>query len=216
MRLFELHHPAAEVVNTTILPQIQQQCSEFIIAMKTARSYLYRGMFRSELNPIFSDISPINRSPVGQPYSQQLLLDRVFDMCSFGARRRNSICCSPDMSDAEQFTSATDVAVAGAGSVYYIFPHNGFEFNWSKHIIDIGGSYELYLGLKQLQLDINDATGLTKSMAANFVDKYGFSHENLPAALRRGHEILIHGAYTAVSYYYTDLVCEFFEMYDGE
>ena len=284
---------------------IEKNCSEFLASVRATNKLLFRGQDDTE-HPVFVGYPRENRSPKDSDIEAQRLFDQYLTTMGFKALRSNSI-----------FTSSDDSQAGNYGTVYAIFPKNGFSFTWSTKeedlvmnsvsyvdpgAIDVEDTYEnlniwseefddiedhirYYSGLpnnnlvdkeiakiekspaykslrkaivKWNNIDISDGATIkdvykqflviaaayqqacvslpilkkllgtsdrsafnkdiakaTKALtrkddskvkvevkvkAAAFIKKHGFIHENLPAALKSGHEICVLGEYVAVNW----------------
>ena len=208
MRINEITAPTEYTITHMLLPRLAVKCSDFIQAAKQSRKLLYRGIANDFLEPAFTSHSPVNRPPTGQTPTHQKILDNIFRSTGFTALRSNSICCTPDLALANAFSY---------GDIQYvrsIFPHNGASYNWSSKIEDIGGSTALRNTLKAIDRDYS-ADDIPMDVAIDFVQLFDFKQTKLPDALASGNEILVHGTYTSISRYYTDLVCKYFGIEEG-
>lgn len=175
---------------------IEESCSEFVSEMKIASMFLYRGVQGSN-QPIFTNITPWNRKPIGQTKPQQKTLDKILKLGGFKSLRSNSICCSSTESEIRKF-----------GVPYLIFPRNGYAFTWSSKIADIGSDGNF------AKLIWNMYEPSYKS-ATSIINSFGFKNNNMAAALESGNEITIHGEYMAISIYYRDIVSNYFKIEEG-
>jgi len=184
-----------------ILNTLDRQASRFIRSMKQADMYLYRG-FSSNLPTITRSSLP-NREPRGQSFDQQFKLDYIFKTAGFKSLRSNSVCCTPDINQIDEF---------GFGMAYFMFPHNGFSFTWSRRIEDVGSSEMLVSTLNDVtQEELEDYPGY----CANFIKDFEFSNTSMEHALATGNEITINGKYTAISVYFRDIIVEHFGIWEG-
>jgi hypothetical protein len=188
----------------TALEYIDENCSEFLTALKGTETFLYRGLDpKFSKTPLFKTQSPINRNPTGQSQPQQAMLDLFLKTSGFTALRTNSILCTTAESQAREF-----------GLIYIIFPINGFSFTWSKKIPDIGSSKilanELYNCYSVKKYSIKNIPSREES--DKFINDFGFKNNNLSEALLSGNEIAIHGEYIAISRYYIDLISNYFKV----
>ena len=193
MRIVEFKDPQRiqqEVTET--LQYIFDNCSDFVADAKHSRNFLYRGFRGSEPKPIITGSSTNNRRPYGQSAIAQKVLDTIFTMAGYEAGRKNTICCTPDLSKAEAW-----------GYSYFMFPVNGYKFTWSTEINDIGGDYDFERILQSFvtgsDLSYNPIVKITPEEAREFVGKYGFHKTNMSTALAVGNEINISGEYVAIS-----------------
>ena len=97
---------------------VEQNCSEALAAMKNTETLLYRGI-RQSPPAMFHGKSRDNRNPLDSETKTQLTIDFYLSNSGFTALRSNSIFC----------TSKSSVT-KGYGTMYLIFPINGFEFTW--------------------------------------------------------------------------------------
>lgn len=101
---------------------IEQHCSEFLKVVQETQRFLFRGQNDARL-PIFVGHPRANREPKDSDPEAQQLADKYLTAMGFKALRSNSI-----------FTTSSQRHAADFGTVYVIFPKNGFDFTWStKH-----------------------------------------------------------------------------------
>lgn len=101
---------------------IEQNCSDFLKSAQAADKFLYRGQRDTKL-PVFVGRPRADREPKDSSVEAQKLADKCLTIMGFKALRSNSIFTSADYSQADNY-----------GTVYAIFPKNGFDFTWSpKH-----------------------------------------------------------------------------------
>ena len=101
---------------------IEQNCSEFLKSAQAADKFLYRGQRDTKL-PVFVGRPRADREPKDSSVEAQKLADKCLTIMGFKALRSNSIFTSADYNQADNY-----------GTVYAIFPKNGFDFTWSpKH-----------------------------------------------------------------------------------
>lgn len=139
-------------------------CSDAIAAMKVSRRFLYRGVSRSAPS-IFIGKPRKDRNTSLNPEMSKEIDDKFF-AAGFKAARRNSIFCS----------ASSQAAIYG--TVYLIFPVNGFNFTWSPIVHDFitSGNINVY----------------------NFDPiKVNYQSDNFVGALNSGNEIMVHGKYYA-------------------
>lgn len=176
---------------------IKENCSNFVYDMKKASKFLYRGV--DGINPpVFTKTSPWNRKPIGQSQSQQETLDNILKLGGFKSLRSNSICCTSNEYQIEQF-----------GIPYMIFPKNGYSFTWSSKIEDIGSNNKF----AALLFAIN-TPDYKKAMSV--INTFEFKNTDMSSALESENEITIHGEYMAISAYYRDIISNYFKIVEGK
>ncbi len=175
-----------------LLKDLRTTGSSAIESMKKVDALLYRGVSNEHVCtlPFFTAESPNNRLPLGQTLTSQQKLDEILKLNNFKALRTNSICCIADFEYIRSF-----------GTPYIIFPHNGFDFTWSRKISDIGSNNWLRSTLTTSKYKI-----INYKNAKEFNKFFKFENTDLAGALDSMHEISIHGKYTAISGYYVDMV----------
>lgn len=124
--------PTNKIINKEddkLIAYIEKNCSEFLIELEKADSFLYRGFGMRQLErkapKAFVSSSMVNRPPKDNQVEIQKRYDQNLKMAGFTALRSNSIFCTGDESNAGNY-----------GEVYAIFPINGFSFTWSALIDD--------------------------------------------------------------------------------
>lgn len=104
-------------------------CSESIAAMQEAKGFLYRGLAESgsknKLPSIFLGRPRLSRSPMDTQKDIQQEFDSILTKNGFTATRSNSIFCSGNVGQASSY-----------GSIYLIFPKNGYQITWSSLVKD--------------------------------------------------------------------------------
>jgi len=102
-----------------LLDRIEQECSEFLVQARLARSWLYRGT--KSADRIFRGRSRHNRIPLHSHVKYSNMFDGMLAQCGSTALRSNSIFCSSRKSFAQSF-----------GSPYLIFPIDGhYTYTWT-------------------------------------------------------------------------------------
>jgi len=118
---------------------IEKNCSQYLAAVKEANGrLLFRGQ-DDAAQPIFVAYPRLDREPKDSDPEAQKLIDKYLSALGFKALRSNSL-----------FTTSSENNASNYGTVYAIFPKNGFEYTWStKHddlvihsVHDIGGDEE--------------------------------------------------------------------------
>lgn len=104
---------------TEIFNKIEQECSDYLQAVRTSGRILYRGSKNAP--EAYIGRSWDQRKAKDSNQRAQAVFDRVIARLGFKANRGNSIFCSPRMSQAESY-----------GKVYYVFPKNGFHFLYTN------------------------------------------------------------------------------------
>lgn len=186
MRLYEIapgQKQALELDISSIITLIKRECSFALNAMLSAKRMLYRGMLAYNL-PEFIAMSRNDRRSLSRLDLAHNTFDLLINQYGFTANRSNSIFC----------TSIEHLA-AGYGSVYYIFPVNGFDFLWSNRVSDLmANPSEVFYDLK----DYSEKIELDPARASQeFIRKWKFKDTDFSNALISGNEILVHGKYYA-------------------
>lgn len=100
---------------------IEKQCSQFVSEMKKAKKPLFRGM-NSDADVLYGK-PHVNRKPTDTNPTIQRKIDDILKAAGFKALRANSIFTTSAVGQAEEY-----------GTIYFIFPKNGYSFTWSsKH-----------------------------------------------------------------------------------
>lgn len=159
MRLFELEELPTDI--QTVWPVIKSQCSEFL-SQRPQQSMLFRGLDdKYNKLTIFKSISRNDRQAKGTTQDFKAIFDAYLESKGIKANRTNSIPTSPNEYHAKRF-----------GTVYMIFPINGFEWS-SQNLKDVGEH-----GDSNLELDIPNF-----NMVEELEEKYGFQWDtslNIP------------------------------------
>lgn len=125
---------------------LQKECSQAIAVYKQAGKVLLRGSKNAPA--AFVGKSWNQRNPKDSDKLGQELFDAALTKLGITALRSNSI-----------FTSSTVEQAANYGSVYMIFPKNGFQFSWTKFDPDvvIDDPTEIWKEkfIEKLEIDIN-------------------------------------------------------------
>lgn len=119
MRLIEL----SENIET-FWDEIESNCSDIFKLMYDTKECLYRGA--SGKPEYFKAVPRENRSPRDSNHEGQIVYDFYLDKLGIKAKRSNSIFVTNDFNHAKDF-----------GSVYVIFPVDGFSYSWSQTESDI-------------------------------------------------------------------------------
>ncbi len=169
---------------TNIISLIEKNCSEVLSFIKQSRRLLYRGVDTAKsIDFGFIGKSTNERPPLSSP--RWLQEDTDFKLLSMGfkALRSNSIFCVADNNIAR-----------GYGTVFAIFPFNGFSFTWSEVLSD------LYVDLYQSNsVYTNLIQKMHKMSPETFVENYKFNNTDMVKGLKSRHEILISGKYIAIN-----------------
>ncbi len=197
MRIDEISNIESKI--RLVLDNIIIECRDFCRDMQETHTFLYRGI-ENLAKSYFTGDSPINRNPRGQSQDQQWALDKILSLNGFRALRNNSISCTPDVRKAKRWG-------VGKYETYIIFPHNGFDFTWSQYINDIGSEYRI---VDQLEIFNDSPKELKDKIAHDFVNEWKFRSSDMDSALISGHEIAIHGKYTAINIRFAPIVKKYF------
>ena len=173
-----------------LVERIRRDCSQFIPIMKRY-GYLYHGFreiaeYGIENPHQFMAASRKVRRSTHTPSHIQKKIDSYLSQMGFEALRGNSLFCTSNKGIAAYY-----------GSLFYIFPINGFKYTYCP-------TDDLY----------NSSMGRLKTQLAdplytpeNFVEEYGFKKTDLGKAIDYGYEIYIHGQFIALGRKkYRDLV----------
>lgn len=174
MRIFEFTQPEIkplQIDKEVLYTYIRKNCHEYL--SKSKGTMMYHGIWEDTnfLPSIYISHSPIGRMPVDLSPVEQTEIDRQLKVYGFKALRSNSIFCSGEPSVAAEY-----------GSVYMIWPFDGFNFTWARNIDDA--------------IITKDKKGW---LDGDIVKRYNFDNTDLHAAISSGHEIYINGKYLAVS-----------------
>lgn len=185
-----------------VAPWIKIHCSEFLNA--SGQTPLYRGIDKQKQLPhlkkikqgIFIGNSRIDRKPVCSDPDAQDAIDAHLIASGLNAVRSNSIFCSGRRTQAQLY-----------GSIYYIFPLNGFTFTWNPDISDLFTCWPVSLSkVEYLNSDFTPGKKRGKLLAdiydepnSKFAVTYGFKNTDLYKAIKSLKEIYIHGKYIAIN-----------------
>jgi hypothetical protein len=175
MRLTEINNSGSG--NDAIISFIKEKCSDILVLYRENRKVLYRGIASSEKYLI--DESPVNRLPRDTPRFLSFAIDDKLQAAGFKALRSNSIFCTGRENDA--------IAYADGGSLYVIFPVNGFDYTYCKYR-DL--TEEMEYNVPQIQNMSTD----------KFIKDLEFKDTDLGFAMHTGVEVYLHGKYAAVRY----------------
>ncbi len=184
---------------------IKTHCSEFIPTLLSSGP-LYRGI-TNEYIPIFIASARDYRRPKDTYIKYQEAIDNKLKDAGFTALRGNSI-----------FVTGEKYAALNYGSVYYIFPLNGFTCTWGLSY-DLTSDFalnaenwnyceemdELQPTDEQIKKSLKTSHhrmyfDLQELTLEEFVKKYEFhNNEYLGDAITTGREIYIRGQYIAVN-----------------
>jgi hypothetical protein len=144
--------------------QIAVECSDIIAVMKQTHTVLRRGAGNNAL--VFKGHPRADRKPTTSDPEMQKQLDTELSDAGFKALRGNSLFVTTDYDFAKAY-----------GTMYLIFPVNGFAYTWMPH------TKELILGGDNV---------------ATIPDIWQFSEHHLDEAMSAGHEILLKGDFYAL------------------
>lgn len=159
-------------------------CSDSIVAIKSAGKFLYRGITHTKMSGSIPDIfigrPRTTRLALDTPESIQDAFDNQLKARNFTALRSNSIFCVSNVEYTFRY-----------GRPYVIFPVNGFSFTWSPRISD----------LTEFLFDINVSDGdeLEKYCEDDPKLMASYKQDDLISAIRSENEIYINGSYYAFS-----------------
>lgn len=151
--------------NGKLVNLIWRNCSDIVSVYKNANQVLYRGV-NGTPGKIFKGDPVENRKPMSSSSLLQQVYDAYLEKKGIAARRSNSIFCTADKQQAEMY-----------GTLYIIFPINGFNYHWSqKHddiILDSSAAEDILNPkvVKAIALDVRDHKLLNKPIPA-FWKKY--------------------------------------------
>jgi hypothetical protein len=192
MRIDELDHTTLSPGEQKDIPQekldkiivfLQEHCKIIIDQYRNSQEFLLHG--QRNMPDVFLGRSRDSRPPVDTLPQAQTLIDEKLKGAGFTALRGNSIFC----------TSA-EVMAGDYGTLYVIFPVDGFSFTWTPKVSDFSGRY--YLNYPE---DAQRFIEKNKDLSPReFVRSYGFLRSSLKMALLSGYEIYINGSYVAVRY----------------
>lgn len=151
---------------------IETNCSDILKVYRKYKNVFYHGDKKNLKNKIFK--TPINRIPVDTEPKMQKEIDYRLKAAGFIALRSNSVFATSSFGDAWTYGSVS-------GSLYVIFPLNGFDWTTSNKLSDF-------------YYDLVDS-GFGYEVEDNFVKKYRFQNTNIATPLKNGNEIYIHGRY---------------------
>lgn len=187
MRIFEIDPgekqslPAAPNYSEEDIQKFTQlvsvDCSQYISALKIALKPLVRG-FNSHSSMAFKGRSRDSRITYTDPEIVKYF-NEAFAEAGIIANRTNTISTSTNVGEAGMF-----------GTLYYLFPIDGFKFSWSPKIEDFGSAF----GDTRLE---NLEEVYPNLMSESPVEYFHYTNGSLPEALHSRHEISIHGEYYA-------------------
>jgi hypothetical protein len=151
---------------------IHKHCSDALTAMKSTGKFLYHGSDNHDMghNKAIVGHTNVDRQPKDIDIFAQKVIDSKLAAAGFKALRANSIFCTGSESQAHTY-----------GSLFYIFPINGFNFTWSPLTHD-------------LLLDINKVIS-----EKDFITKLEFKKTDFADAILSRNEIYINGKFIAIS-----------------
>lgn len=125
-----LHESEDRKENAQIVKTILEECSDYV--PYTKEGTLYRGINGNHDSFLYQEY-PSNRKPTHSTIILHDFLNDVFARKGFKTNRSNSIFCSGRSSDAATY-----------GTVYVVFPKNGFNFLWSPKISDAYNNVDIF------------------------------------------------------------------------
>lgn len=117
---------------------IKKECSEIIKIYKNTSQkdrFLFRGMKKDKNIRVLQLSIREDRLPRDSPKELHDFFNQTIKELGFVTNRSNSIFCTPSISDAKLY-----------GTVFIIFPKNGFSYLWGKKIKDL---YSLMVKINQ-------------------------------------------------------------------
>lgn len=195
---------------------INTNCSEFLGSVKESHQFLYRGILGPGNLGIFLGQSRSDRQVIAKTRGHEGANEgqKVANMCDellvaagFTAVRGNSIFCNPVFNNAGLW-----------GSVYIIFPINGFSFGYSLQFTNSTAEAYQYPPYSQKypyqpsndQVDYLLAHGFSEEEAQEFAYKNSIFHTNLAQAMEKNRDIWIHGKYLGVPNSYSYELCKYY------
>jgi len=144
-----------------IIPIIRSKCSEYLPTLLSS-GFLYRGIKKDEHKNrlAFRGHSRIDRGPKDSDMIAQDLVDDALTQLDIKAKRSNSIFCTGNKEQAENY-----------GSIFLIFPCNGSSYSWSKQERDmIIRTHEL-LRFKRPNPEIQEINKKLEPLLKDSIDK---------------------------------------------
>ena len=169
------------------IPFIEKNCSKYLPFFRKS-GFLYRGFHDNDLaHGVFYGYPRADRIPSDSSGEFQQLFDKVLTKLGVSALRSNSLFCT------REEEKATDY-----GLPFIIIPCNDATYTWSHTYDDIVLDRFEAPQFGQLQRQL--ARGLITF--DQFVEKvqaiYQIDNTNLDLAMKKKHEVWIHGHYVAV------------------
>jgi len=181
---------------------IQKNCSNILEVYEELnfKSALFRNLTRFDQEGVFVDVPEVNafvsssrnnRAPKDTPERFQKLIDGYLKKEGFKALRSNSIFCTSSRSAISQYGPAS----------FIIFPFNSTDYTWSEKTSDLFQTLWLQKEPMPYGANTNDEKyeKLLKMGAKQFHWKYFFRKTRINQAIKKGHEVYIHGKYVAVN-----------------
>jgi len=160
---------------------VKENCSQF--RRQSDNRYMYRGISpKSTRAERFIGTPVANRRPQDMPFQFHSFMDNLF-LQKFDWRARSSaIFCTGDTDQAKYY-----------GTLYKIFPTDGFKFIWSDKVRDLFGEYDMFKyssGPHQNNKGIGIRTD--EDVEEHFIQLLKtYRNNNLGAAIYSCHEIMI-------------------------
>lgn len=117
--------PKTNTALDKLVKAIAKECSQALGEYRKTKLILLRGV-QNGASTAFMGRSRIDRESKDSSQRLQEIYDTALKSKGFKALRGNSI-----------FTTTDEGFAQGYGSLYYIFPKNGFSYTWSKHEKDL-------------------------------------------------------------------------------
>ncbi len=174
--------------------------------MKAAQHLLYRG-YRKTKPVIFLSQNREERRPIiGSDKIYAKACDILLAKAGFEALRGNSTFVNPKSNMASIWTTPIYKSKQRTtGSVYIIFPFNGFKFTYSDRYTNVAASDYTWwdinssnlLNFLQNKIKTPPTNKELTQMALKFVETNGFEKDNFVNALKEEHDIWFKGKYIA-------------------
>lgn len=193
---------------TEAINKIKTDCSDYLTICKQEQSFLVRGM-KAEETSLF-DIKTSKHTKTCE--TDDVVINKIIN----SYLRKNML---PLRANACFVTTKTNIATQ-FGTLFYIFPRNGFRFCFAKQVIDMYPRLESWMygdeskkkcssrvrsmlvdarsDLSILSIYCDRSTQMKQHICDNFLGQMSFCVDDLGEGLRTGAEIWFHGSYHAV------------------
>jgi len=166
-----------------------ENCSQILKIYSQTQRVLYRGI-SGEASDIFFGRSPVNRTPVDTSPELHNLINKKLREFGFIACRDNSI-----------FTSSHRMTADYYGSMYVIFPLDGFDYTWSPKIRDF---FNEISGYGEYDIKTDNLENMTRK---DFEKTFGYiQNQGIDVAIATEKEVMIRGQYLAISVNHQKLI----------